>query len=857
MLICTCGVARKGESMSGMLNLNEPPLSEDGPMRYILLQKDNKPICRTKSFNLPFDVPLTWSITKFRPSEILSNGRFPNFRLYPDPENSHQSYEWGAFLNFLWKHRRAGLVSSEYCRFYILAPDEFPEFSHAIILYQTEKPGLVCNQQNTGTSEVVMHRRDSRHHLGEEIVDNGFLNMSRIGDVPYSMNVLHQAPRKPSPCESVEDAPSTSHPKSVKKADVVNRNFVKTDPSYLRTLSQTHAGWIFGAIAELVDNSRDADASRFKDLTESAFGAVLAWKMKQSCMVLSFSRLDISIESLYSKKEGKRVPVLSVIDDGHGMSHTEIMRMLSFGHKQPNEDEQDRIGRFGIGFKTGAMKLGRDALVLTQTSNSRSVALLSQSYNENKENLEIPVITYSKQCQFMEVDLSVQSEVSAEISLKAIKEFSPFNEYFIGEKLGLFGEMRTGTQIYIWNLDKWGSDYSLEWSQNTSASGDILIRSRRVRSRPGQVSLKVPLDYSLRLYLEVIFLDPRMKIYVQGSLVKCQPLAKSLNKTAIISGDVMGKAIQLTLGRSNIEWQRMNCGIFLYWHGRLIEAYKRVGGQIHNADMGRGVIGVIDVTNLMLFGTFCQDDENGNVWVLNSKQGFQDCEAYAELEKWLGRVADEYWDKHYEPLVWFKTLDFIALLKSVQLRSDESSLLQKKGNERYMPDHEWVQCSKCRKWRTLTKSFNSDNLPLEWFCYMSPFNGKCETPEQQMGHGIITVSAKRSGYTEQTATQQEVILKNAQKKKRSCAIVVDDREKQSASTTKFNEISDVYYGFESFCVRLKFQLFTTLCSCLLLLAINCTTLDELGEDASQADDEIQRPPLKRLRRGPARSCKKS
>lgn len=91
----------------------------------------------------------------------------------------------------------------------------------------------------------------------------------------------------------------------------------------------------------------------------------------------------------------------------------------------------------------------------------------------------------------MEVDLSVQSEVSTEISLKAIKEFSPFNEYFIGEKLGLFGEMGTGTQIYIWNLDKWGSDYSLEWSQNTSASGDILIRSRRVRSRPGQVSQKV------------------------------------------------------------------------------------------------------------------------------------------------------------------------------------------------------------------------------------------------------------------------------------------------------------------------------------------------------------------------------
>lgn len=132
-----------------------------------------------------------------------------------------------------------------------------------------------------------MHRRDSRHHLGEEIVDNGFLNMSRIGDVPYSMNVLHQVPRKPSPCESVEDAPSTSHPKSVNKADVVNRNFVKTDPSYLRTLSQTHAGWIFGAIAELVDNSRDADASRYS----CSLSFALAKALMPICVLLFYNSL--------------------------------------------------------------------------------------------------------------------------------------------------------------------------------------------------------------------------------------------------------------------------------------------------------------------------------------------------------------------------------------------------------------------------------------------------------------------------------------------------------------------------------------------------------------------------------------
>nr|CAB3470890.1 unnamed protein product [Digitaria exilis] len=295
--------------------------------------------------------------------------------------------------------------------------------------------------------------------------------------------------------------------------------------------------------------------------------------------------------------------------------------------------------------KTGAMKLGKDAIVLTQTSSSRSVAFLSQSFNEGKDNLEIPVVAYRKEGQYMEVDLSVQSEATAEYNLSVIKEFSSFNEYFIGEKLGLFGDKRTGTQIYIWNLDKWGNDYTLEWNSGKSSEnpvhkgcGDILIRSRRVRSRPGQTSNKVPLDYSLQSYLEVMFLNPRMKIFVQGSL-----------------------------------------------------SYKRVGGQKHSADVGRGVIGVADITNLI-------DDGDGNSWVLNSKQGFQDCELYAKLEEWLDRKVAEYWDAKFDNL---------------ELR---------KGDEHYKPDADWVQCYSCRKWRVLNAGFNIDTLPEEWFCYMPPFN---------------------------------------------------------------------------------------------------------------------------------------
>lgn len=75
----------------------------------------------------------------------------------------------------------------------------------------------------------------------------------------------------------------------------------------------------------------------------------------------------------------------------------------------------------------------------------------------------------------------MQSEALAKYNLKAIKEFSPFNKYLIGEKAA---------------LDEWGSKYCLEWHDGLKGGssfhqGDILISSKRIRSRPGQISQKV------------------------------------------------------------------------------------------------------------------------------------------------------------------------------------------------------------------------------------------------------------------------------------------------------------------------------------------------------------------------------
>lgn len=56
-----------------------------------------------------------------------------------------------------------------------------------------------------------------------------------------------------------------------KQVGFLEKNYARADPSYLKTLGQAHSGWIFGAIAELVDNSRDAKATKLAFLSNTIF----------------------------------------------------------------------------------------------------------------------------------------------------------------------------------------------------------------------------------------------------------------------------------------------------------------------------------------------------------------------------------------------------------------------------------------------------------------------------------------------------------------------------------------------------------------------------------------------------------
>ncbi|KAF6160790.1 hypothetical protein GIB67_035991 [Kingdonia uniflora] len=50
------------------------------------------------------------------------------------------------------------------------------------------------------------------------------------------------------------------------------------------------------------------------------------------------------------------------------------------------------------------------------------------------------------------------------------------------------------------------------------------------------------------------------------------------------------------------------------------------------------------------------------------------------------------------------------------------------------PDHEWMRCDRCRKWRTLRSGSDNVTLPKEWYWYMRPTNSTNESDEQKLGH---------------------------------------------------------------------------------------------------------------------------
>ncbi|XP_061083129.1 MORC family CW-type zinc finger protein 3-like [Conger conger] len=434
-------------------------------------------------------------------------------------------------------------------------------------------------------------------------------------------------------------------------------------PKFLHTNSTSHT-WPFSAIAELIDNAYDPDVS-----------AKQFW---------------------IDKTRIKGLDCLTFMDNGAGMNYDKMHKMLSFGFSDKQAiNGHVPVGLYGNGFKSGSMRLGKDAIVFSKTRDTMCVGLLSQTYLEaiRANHIVVPIVTFARvgHNQFRAL-----SDHAA--SLQDILRYSLFKT-----EAELFSELRainatcstgsSGTRIIVWNLRRMSTGQpEFEFNVNRydiQIPADVFESTSEKYKRQERPTQSVPeSDYSLRAYCSILYLKPRMQIVIRGQKVKTQLVSKSL---AYIAKDhyrpiFLNKRIRITFGYNTKSKEQY--GIMMYHRNRLIKAYERVGCQLKANNRGVGVIGVIECN-------FLKPTHN--------KQDFDYTDEYRKTINNLGVKLEEYWNE----------------IRYKRDREEPNCTIPVEDTMK-RPDQNWVQCDNCLKWRKLPDGIDCSLLPEKWFCHMNP-----------------------------------------------------------------------------------------------------------------------------------------
>ncbi|CAN9497674.1 unnamed protein product [Ophioblennius macclurei] len=435
-------------------------------------------------------------------------------------------------------------------------------------------------------------------------------------------------------------------------------------PKFLHSNSTSHT-WPFSAIAELIDNAYDPDV-----------------RAKQFWI---------------DKTVVKGEECLRFMDNGNGLDNQTMHKMLSFGYSDKSAvNGLEPIGIYGNGFKSGSMRLGKDAIVFSKSAKSSCVGMLSQTYLQkiNANQIIVPIVSFEERGKNGRF---VPEEHRA--SLKDILEYSPFGTQTellteIEAITQLSSKTKTGTRIIIWNLRKTSSGSS-EFDFDTDRY-DIRIPSEvyetlnnDAQKTYNAMSHTPECVFSLRAYCSILYKKPRMQINVRGMKVKSQLIDKSLawrRKDIYKPAFLNSTPIPITFGYNTKSKDQY--GIMMYHKNRLIKAYERVGCQLKANNKGVGVIGVIECN-------FLEPTHN--------KQNFLESDKYRKTMISLGNKLEEYW----------KEMSFRKKKENPQSTVPVEDTIKR-------PDQNWVQCDECSRWRKLPDGIDCTNLPDKWFCHMNP-----------------------------------------------------------------------------------------------------------------------------------------
>ncbi|KAM5193777.1 ATPase MORC2 isoform 1-T4 [Mantella aurantiaca] len=556
---------------------------------------------------------------------------------------------------------------------------------------------------------------------------------------------------------------------------------------YLHTNSTTHE-FLFGALAELVDNARDADATRIDIYTEL-------------------------------RKDLRGGFMLCFLDDGTGMDPSEAAGVIQFGRSAKRTPESIQIGQYGNGLKSGSMRIGKDFILFTKKGDTMTCLFMSRTFHEEEgiDEVIVPLPTWnSKTCE----PLTDNMEKFA-IETELIYKYSPFHSQ--KEVMEQFKKItaKSGTLVVIFNLKLMDSG---------EPELDIVSDPKDIQMAGTPSEGMKPERRSFRAYAAVIYIDPRMRIFIHDHKVQTKRLSCCLYKprmykytsnrfktraeqevkkaehTAKIAeekareaeskaramesrlGDELSRESRATLRQAqntaitvrreadvkkrikeakqralkepkelnfifgvNIEQRELD-GMFVYNCSRLIKMYEKVGPQLEGGTACGGVVGVVDVPYLVLEPT-------------HNKQDFADAKEYKHLLKAMGEHLTQYWkDIGIAEKGIVKFWDEFGYISANWNQPPSPELRYKRRRAMEIPTT--IQCDLCLRWRTLPFQLSAvdKEYPNAWVCSMNSDveQDRCEAPElkQKLPIGVlkkevVTKDEKKKQLSEKIKHQQE------------------------------------------------------------------------------------------------------
>ncbi|XP_034371468.1 MORC family CW-type zinc finger protein 1 [Arvicanthis niloticus] len=539
--------------------------------------------------------------------------------------------------------------------------------------------------------------------------------------------------------------------------------------NFIHANSTTHS-FLFGALAELLDNARDA-------------GAV---------------RLDVFSVDNETLQGGF---MLCFLDDGCGMSPDEASDIIYFGTSKKRLSTLKFIGQYGNGLKSGSMRIGKDCILFTKKEETMTCLFFSQTFCEKEGLTEVVVPIPSWLTRTRESITDDPQKFFTELSI--IYKYSPFKTE--AELMQQFDMIhgRCGTLLIIYNLKLLLSgEPELDV---TTDKEDILM---------AEALEEFPERRSFRAYTAVLYFEPRMRIFIQAKKVQTKHLCYSLYKPrkyqyttssfkgklktevkkaeeAVKIAELLLKEVQVKVNQpysisssakdvlqkalEDVETKHKNlrqkqralrkartlslffgvhiedkrqAGMFIYSNNRLIKMYEKVGPQLKTKSLlGAGVIGIVNIPLEIMEPS-------------HNKQEFLNVQEYNHLLKVMGQYLIQYCkdtgiSNRNLTLFW----DEFKYQHSKDTDSSFESLQWQRRQAMAIPSI--LQCDLCLKWRVLPSpsSYQKKGFSDIWICAnnLNNLENSCNQMEYLPSIPLGTMNRKPPSKDEQEKQLQESI----------------------------------------------------------------------------------------------------